>query len=53
MNMEKEIKKMNKLMSELIETLIEIEEDYSKLDTLKEDLFLLCKDIAKEFLKEL
>lgn len=40
------------LFNELIDLVIEIEQNEEiKLDELKEELFLLCKDIIKEHLK--
>lgn len=42
----------NDLFNELIDLVIEIEQNEEiKLDELKEELFLLCKDIIKEYLR--
>ena len=42
----------NDLFNELIDLVIEIEQnEETKLDELKEELFLLCKDIIKDHLK--
>ena len=42
----------NDLFNELIDLVIEIEQNEEiKLDELKEELFLLCKDIIKNHLK--
>lgn len=48
-----EQKQPNNLLNELTEMIIEIETDEeTKLDLLKEDLYLICKDICKEHMKE-
>ena len=42
---------MNKLMLELLGLIIELDLNYNKLDELKEDLYLLNKDILKVYFK--